>query len=54
MLDALKYFVMFGDILMALITYWFMRSVPKSEKSMIIGFDIMIFLFVTSAGLIFR
>lgn len=54
MLEVLRYFVMFGDILMALITFWFICGVSKDDKVTIIGFGVLLFLLMASAGLIWR
>ena len=50
-MEMLKGFVIFGDVLMAAITGWFLWKNVRDFDS-IIGFSAMIFLFLASAGLI--
>lgn len=50
-MEMLKGFVIFGDVLMAAITAWFLWKNARDVDS-VVGFSLMIFLFLASAGLI--
>lgn len=50
-MEAFKWIVTCGDIIMAAITGWFLWKNVRDVASLI-GFSAMIFLFLASAGLI--
>lgn len=50
-MEAIRCLVLWGDLIMAVIMAWFLSENIKDTTS-VIGFSIMIFLLVASAGLI--
>lgn len=50
-MEAIRYLVLLGDLIMVVIMAWFLSENIKDTVS-VIGFSIMIFLLVASAGLI--
>ena len=50
-MEAIRYLILWGDLIMAVIMAWFLSENIKDTAS-VIGFSIMIFLLVASAGLI--
>lgn len=50
-MEAIRYLILWGDLIMAVIMAWFLSKNIKDTAS-VIGFSIMIFLLVASAGLI--